>query len=116
MYTPVSEEIFTIECNICEYNIAYFYEDGSPEKVIAEDGWHKIDKDTHHCSTCYIPPFPEMHLDKWTIQDLLLIAPPRDYHTRTGIIHHIQQKITDNGIDWIDEELQNKYGVIENES
>lgn len=106
MYTPVSEEVFTIECDTCGYNVAYFYEDGSPERFIIEDDWHKTSNTDFECSACYIPPFPELHLEKWTIQDLLLIAPPRDYHTRSGIIHHILLTLA---IDSVPEELRERY-------
>lgn len=108
MFTQVSEEVFTIECDICEYDIAYFYEDGTPDQMIVEDDWHKTDTGVI-CSACYVPPNPELNLDKWTIQDLLLIAPPRDYHTRKGIIDHID-------IELITDELRSKYGVECHES
>ena len=103
MFKQVSEEVFTIECDICEYSMAYFYEDGSPERIIAEDSWHKTDTGIV-CSSCYVPPFPNLHLDKWSIQVLLLIVPQRDYHTRKGIIDNID-------IELVTDELRDKYGV-----
>jgi len=102
MITQASEEVFTIECDICGYNIAYFYEDGSPDQVIADDNWHKTDSKDIHCSSCYVPPFPDLHLDKWSIQDLLLIAPQRDYHTRKGIVDNID-------VELVTDELRARY-------
>ena len=102
MYTPVSAEIFTLECDICAYNVAYFYEDGRPESAIKNDSWHTTDNGGIVCSACYVPRYAGYNIDNWTLQDLLLIAPARDYHTRKVVIDNIN-------IDLVTDELRSKY-------
>ncbi len=116
MINQISEEVFTIDCGICEETTAYFYDEISPDEAIEEDSWYKQDGKIV-CWICYVPQNPELHLDKWSIQDLLKIANKREYFTRKGIIDHIYAKLIqeENRIDWIPDELKDKYGVIEHE-
>jgi len=104
----INDEVFTIECDLCGEKTAYFYREIDPETAIEEDSWHVNNNETL-CSICFIPPAPELNLDKWTIQDLLRIAPKRDYHTRKGIIEHIIKKN-----DLIPDDLKEKYEVTDN--
>ena len=106
MIEQINDDIFSIECDGCGEKTAYFYVEIDPESAVEEDDWHKGEGDEIFCSTCYVPPYPELHLDDWSIQDLLKIAPERDYHTRKGIIEQIYAKLIKEGIP---DELKGKY-------